>query len=39
MPTALDDGQRPPRKLLGAVVRRVLATLGSLVIDGQTEAA
>jgi hypothetical protein len=27
MPTALDNGQRCPRKLLAAVVRRLLAAL------------
>jgi hypothetical protein len=27
MPTALDNGQRAPRKLLAAVVRRVLYAL------------
>jgi hypothetical protein len=28
MPTALDNGQRSPRKQLAAVVRRVLSALG-----------
>jgi hypothetical protein len=27
MPTALDNGQRSPRKLLAAVVRRLIAAL------------
>jgi hypothetical protein len=28
MPTALDNGQRSPRKLLAALVRRLVAALG-----------
>jgi hypothetical protein len=27
MPTALDNGQRSPRKLLAAVVRRLISSL------------
>jgi hypothetical protein len=31
MPTALDNGRRAPRKMLAAVVRRLIASIGLLV--------